>query len=163
MLLTKEGIIERALVDKYISDLQFQPCGVDLSLCEVRSLESRGCIDFDNSERELSKTKVIEFSGDGWVHLKKGAYKVVYNEIVDIPEDCAGLAYPRSSLLRCGAFLHCAVWDPGYRGRSESLLVVVNDEGIRLKRNARLVQMVFIKLEKKAKSLYSGKYKGENL
>lgn len=95
--------------------------------------------------------------------LKKGAYKVVYNEVVDIPEDCAGLAFPRSSLLRCGAFIHCAVWDPGYRGRSESLLIVENEKGLRLKKNARLVQLVFMKLEEKAKSLYSGKYKGENL
>jgi dUTP pyrophosphatase len=135
---------------------------VDLSLKEVYSLESAGSIDFDNSGRELSETGRIEFSGD-WVELKKGSYKIVYNEVVSIPGDCAALAYPRSSLLRCGAFIHCAVWDPGYKGRSESLLVVANENGIRLKRNARLVQLVFVKLEKAAESLYSGRYGGENL
>ncbi len=133
-----------------------------MSLKEVYSLESGGAIDFDNSKRELSKTKKLEFSGD-WLHLKKGTYKIVYNEIVSIPDDCAGLGYPRSSLLRCGAFVHCAVWDPGYKGRSESLLIVSNENGIRLAKNARLVQLVFVKLEGKAKSLYSGKYSGENL
>ncbi len=135
---------------------------MDLTLREIHSLESEGTIDFDNSERKLSETKKIEFSGD-WVHLKKGAYKIVYNEVVSIPEDCAGLGYPRSSLLRCGAFIHCAVWDPGYKGRSESLLIIENEEGIRLKKNARMIQLVFVKLEKKAKELYSGKFKGENL
>ena len=122
---------------------------MDLSLNEIFTLESAGSVDFDNSERKLSDTRRIEFSGD-WVELKKGSYKIVYNEVVSIPDDCAALAYPRSSLLRCGAFIHCAVWDPGYTGRSESLLVVSNENGIRLKRNARLVQLVFVKLEKKA-------------
>ncbi len=150
------------LVSEFISEIQFQPCGVDLSLREVYSLESEGTIDFDNSERKLSVTKKIEFSGD-WVKLRKGAYKVVYNEVVSIPEDCAAFGYPRSSLLRCGADIHCAVWDPGYKGRSESLLIVSNEKGLRLKKNARLIQLVFVRLEGKAKSLYSGKYKGENL
>jgi dUTP pyrophosphatase len=149
-------------VSDFISDIQFQPCGVDLSLREIYSLEDEGSIDFDNKERKLSKTKKMEFAGD-WVHLKKGAYKIVYNEIVSIPDDCAGFGYPRSSLLRCGAFIHCAVWDPGYKGRSESLLIVSNENGIRLKKNARMIQLVFVKLDEKAKSLYSGKYGGENL
>jgi dUTP pyrophosphatase len=162
MLLAKESIKDKELVTGLISVLQYQPCGVDLSLKEVFSLESEGAIDFDNSERELPKTKKIEFSGD-WVHLKKGAYKIVYNEIVAIPDDCAGLAFPRSSLLRCGADVHCAVWDPGYKGRSESLLLVHNEKGIKLKKNARVVQIVFLKLDEKAKSLYKGKYSGENL
>ena len=161
-LLAKEKIKEKGLVTETISDIQFQPCGVDLSLREVYSLETEGTVDFDNSERKLSETRRIVFSGD-WAHLKKGAYKIIYNEVVSIPEDCAGLGYPRSSLLRCGAFIHCAVWDPGYKGRSESLLIVSNEKGLKLKKNARLIQLVFIKLDEKAKSLYSGKYKGENL
>jgi dUTP pyrophosphatase len=162
MLLTKESIKAKGLVSEFISDIQFQPCGVDLSLREIYSLESEGRIDFDNTERKLSETKKIEFEGD-WVRLKKGSYKIVYNEVVSIPDDCTGLGYPRSSLLRCGAFIHCAVWDPGYKGRSESLLIVSNEKGIRLKKNARLIQLVFAKLDEKAKSLYSGKYGGENL
>jgi dUTP pyrophosphatase len=162
VLLSKESIKEKGLVSEFISDMQFQPCGVDLTLREIYSLQTEGAVDFDNSERKLSETEKIEFAGD-WAHLKKGAYKIVYNEVVSIPIDCAGLAYPRSSLLRCGAVIHCAVWDPGYRGRSESLLIVENEHGIRLKKNARMVQIVFLKLDKKAKSLYEGRYKGENM
>ncbi|MEW6329384.1 MAG: deoxyuridine 5'-triphosphate nucleotidohydrolase, partial [Candidatus Micrarchaeota archaeon] len=55
------------------------------------------------------------------------------------------------------------VWDPGYEGRSESLLVVENARGIKLKRNARLVQLVFVKLAGEAREVYSGKYKNENI
>ncbi|MCX6777644.1 MAG: deoxyuridine 5'-triphosphate nucleotidohydrolase [Candidatus Micrarchaeota archaeon] len=162
MLLEKGEIMRRGAVSEFIGDGQFQPCGVDLTLREVHSLESGGSIDFDNKERKLSETKKIDFDGE-WVHLKKGAYKIVYNEIVSIPPDCAGMALPRSSLLRCGAFVHCALWDPGYRGRSESLLVVENEKGIKLKKNARVVQLVLVRLEKPAKELYEGKYKNENV
>lgn len=98
----------------------------------------------------------------GFVHLAEGAYKVIYNEAVSMPRDCIALAFPRSSLLRCGAFMHCAVWDPGYNGRGESLLIVSNPHGMRLAKNARLAQLIFIKLSKKPTGLYRGKYLSEN-
>ena len=58
--------------------------------------------------------------------------------------------------------LECAVWDPGYEGRSEALLIVRNEHGVTFKRNAKIGQMVFIRLSEDAKSLYDGVYKGEN-
>jgi dUTP pyrophosphatase len=59
--------------------------------------------------------------------------------------------------------LETALWEPGYRGRRQSLLVVYNSHGLRLKRNARLMQLIFLRLEKEAEKLYSGKYQGENI
>ena len=56
------------------------------------------------------------------------------------------LGRPRSSLLRSGVALHTAVWDAGYRGRSQSLLTVHHPEGFRLQRDARLAQLVFFRL-----------------
>jgi len=88
---------------------------------------------------------------------------VTFNEIVNIPGDVAALARARSSLLRCGASLETALWDPGYRGRSQSLLVIHNPSGLRLKRNARLMQLVFMRLENEAEKLYEGRYQGENI
>jgi len=58
--------------------------------------------------------------------------------------------------------LECAVWDPGYEGRSEALLIVRNEHGLVLKRNAKIGQMVFFRLADTAKELYEGRYKGEN-
>jgi dUTP pyrophosphatase len=146
------------LVDK---NVQLQPAGVDLTLRDIFEFSSEGVIDFSNKHRVLSECRKIEFK-EGFAHLEKGAYKVVYNEAVRIPKDCIALAFPRSSLLRCGAFLQCAVWDPGYEGRSESLLIVSNPHGIRFAKDARLVQLVFFKLSKKSRSTYSGKYMAEN-
>ena len=144
-----------------LHDSQYQPAGVDITLKEVREFENAGKLDFDNSERVISGSVPLEFDGEK-VHLGKGAYKVVFNEYVRIPKDVAGFCMPRSSLLRCGATLECAVWDPGYEGRSEALLVVMNEHGIVLKKDAKIGQMVFISLSDSADSLYSGRYKGEN-
>jgi len=163
LILPKDELLRRKAVSNYINESQFQPAGVDLSVREVHHLVSEGSIDFDNSERKLSDTRKIEWPVDGWLLLKKGAYKIVYNEVVSIPKDCIALAYPRSSLLRCGAYLQCAVWDPGYEGRSESLLMVGNENGLRLKKDAKVVQLVFFKLEKEAKEGYKGRYHKENV
>lgn len=163
MILPKDEILRRKAVSNYLSESQFQPAGCDLSVREVHTLVNEGAIDFDNKERKLSDTRAIAWPTDGWLFLKKGAYKILYNEIVSIPKDCIALAYPRSSLLRCGAYLQCAVWDPGYEGRSESLLIVGNENGLRLKKDAKVVQLVFLKLEKEAKEGYKGRYHKENV
>jgi dUTP pyrophosphatase len=162
MILSKEQILEKKIVTEFLSPSQFQPAGVDFTVKEIHKLTSSGIIDFDNKKRKLSETKKLEFNDIGEIHLKKGCYKIIYNEYVSIPQDCIALAFPRSSLLRCGADVHCAVWDPGYHGRSESLLVVENEFGITLTKNAKVCQLIFVRLETEAKDSYSGIYKGEN-
>jgi dUTP pyrophosphatase len=72
------------------------------------------------------------------------------------------LARPRSSLLRCGVTVNTAVWDAGYSGRSQSLMVVYNSHGFRLQRNARLVQLVFLRLTEETEG-YHGAYQRENI
>lgn len=161
-VLSGEAIKKGNLVSDYIGEVQFQGAGVDLSLKEVHAFLDAGRIDFDNSRRKISESRKLEFGADGSLHLKAGCYKIIYNEYVRIPKDSIALAYPRSSLLRCGAFLQCAVWDPGYEGRSESLLVVANAQGITLEKNARIVQLVFFGMGKGEVKAYSGKYLGEN-
>ena len=160
MILPKQHLEEAKLIEGLHSS-QFQPCGIDITLKEVYGFKNAGVIDFDNKERKISEVEPIHFENDK-VTLKPGAYKVVFNEYVKIPQDVAALCLPRSSLLRCGVGLNCAVWDPGYEGRSEALLVVHNIHGISFKRNAKIGQMIFIKLAEGASALYEGKYKGEN-
>jgi dUTP pyrophosphatase len=43
------------------------------------------------------------------------------------------------------------------------LLVVLNENGIRLKKNARIAQMVFFKLSSVASKTYSGIYQREGI
>ena len=160
MILPKQHLESANLMDSLHAS-QFQPCGIDITLKEAYRFKEAGKIDFDNKERKISGVEPLPFNSDD-VHLARGSYKVLFNEYVRIPQDAAAICLPRSSLLRCGATLECALWDPGYEGRSEALLVVHNEHGITLKRNAKIGQMVFIRLSAASNSSYSGIYKGEN-
>ncbi|MCX9084269.1 MAG: deoxyuridine 5'-triphosphate nucleotidohydrolase [Candidatus Methanoperedens sp.] len=152
------------LVEQMIGqDIQVQPNGVELTLQRVESHDGSGAIAFDNSERKLPGTKNLDFDDEGWLHLPEGSYKIVFNEIVNIPKNIAAIAKPRSSLLRCGVTVETAVWDAGYCGRSESLLVVYNKEGFRIKKDARILQLLFFRLGEEVMKGYSGVYQNENI
>ncbi len=141
---------------------QLQPNGIDLTLREVSLLQSAGVIAMDNRQRQVSDLSPLVFDGLGYIDLVAGIYMITFNEIVHLPENITALAAPRSSLLRCGVTIGTAVWDAGYSGRSQSLMVVYNPQGFRLQRNARIVQLVFFKLTQKTRG-YRGTYQGENV
>jgi dUTP pyrophosphatase len=158
------GAEGRNLVESMIDpEIQTQMCGVELTLQRVERFISEGTLAYDNKDRRLPETEEVDFDSSGWVDLEQGSYLVTFNEIVSIPRDVAALARSRSSLLRCGATLETALWDPGYRGRSQSLLIVYNPAGLRLKKNARLLQLVFMRLDGDAEKIYTGAYQGENI
>ena len=104
----------------------------------------------------------LVFDGLGFIDLLPGVYSITYNEIVNLPGNVMALATPRSSLLRCGVTVNTAVWDAGYSGRSQSLMVVYNPQGIRLQKDARIVQLVFFQLTGETRG-YDGTYQGENI
>ncbi len=141
---------------------QVQPNGVDLTLREVALLQSPGRIAVADSQRLVSDLAPLIFDGMGFIDLMPGAYSITYNEIVHLPKNIMALATPRSSLLRCGVMVNTAIWDAGYSGRSQSLMVVYNPHGFRLQRNARIVQLVFLRLTQKTEG-YRGAYQKENI
>ena len=142
---------------------QVQPNGIDLTLKEVAVLSSPGSMGPSNESRALSVTSPLVFDGLGRLDLLPGCYLITYNEVVNLPRNIMALARPRSSLLRCGVSIHNAVWDAGYSGRSQSLMVVYNPQGFRLYRNARIVQMVFFFLSREVPQGYEGMFQGENI
>jgi len=143
-------------------DEQVQANGFDLTLRDVASVQSRGQIAADNRERIVSGLALLSFDKDGYLELSAGAYMITYNEIVHLPKDIMALSRPRSSLLRCGVSVGTAVWDAGYEGRSQSLLIVHNPHGFRVQKNARIIQLVFLTLTGKSEG-YKGVYQGENI
>jgi len=151
------------LVEGYINlEEQVQPNGFDLTLREIALLQSSGRITVQNSQRLVPELAPLVFDGMGFIDLMPGAYIITYNEIAHLPKNIMALARPRSSLLRCGVSVGTAVWDAGYSGRSQSLMVVYNPQGFRLQRNARIVQLIFLKLSQKTEG-YRGIYQGENI
>jgi dUTP pyrophosphatase len=61
-----------------------------------------------------------------------------------------------------GLHVPTAVWDAGYGGRGETVLVVTNPHGVRLERGARIAQLVLWRLAGPAAQQYAGRYQGEN-
>jgi len=164
MIITGMKAYKMGIVENLISpEMQIQPAGIELTLNSVWKFMDSGTIDLTNKYRRIPEVEQIPFDNEGKVHLKMGAYKIIYNEIIKIPRNMIAIGLPRSSLLRCGATINTALWDPGYIGRSESLLHVYNEHGITLYKNARIIQLIFIELEEEPHKTYEGKYQKENI
>jgi dUTP pyrophosphatase len=150
------GLREPAEVAEHV-----QPNGVDLSLDAVWRFRGAGTLGAASGDRQLPEREELAFDGDGWLDLGPATYGIRYAEAVQMPTDCGGLCFPRSSLLRMGLTVPTAVWDAGYGGRGEGLLLVTNPHGVRLQRGARIAQLVVFRLTQHTRR-YAGHYQGEN-
>ena len=162
MVLNSEEIKERIEKQRIISGFidfgtQITPNGFDLTVEKIFEFLGSGAIDFSNENRETSETRELKWEND-WLFLKKGVYKVRTNETLKMPLDLVAIARPRSSLSRSGVAVGSGVWDAGFEGKSEFLLIVGNSKGFRVKKNARILQLIFFRM-KKTKDGYDGVYK----
>ena len=152
------------LVERYLSlETQLQPNGFDLSLATVSRPVTAGSMGSDPDERELSDLEPLAFGPDGWLRLDPGPYVIDFNEVLNLPLNVTALGHPRSSLPRSGVSIQTAVWDAGFHGRSQSLLVVHHPAGYRLRRAARLLQLIFFRLPRATSQGYQGRFQEENL
>ena len=168
-VLTREDILELLKATpplvEHLPDMehQLQPNGIDLTVRDIAMLATPGKIGTQNEVRMLSATSPLVFDGLGRLDLLPDCYLVTCNEVVHLPNNVMALAKPRSSLLRCGVSVHTAVWDAGYSGRSQSLMVVYNSQGFRIYRNARFMQLVLFRLSGEVSEGYQGVFQGENV
>ena len=166
-ILSKRELLERLraappLVEHMLNpDLQVQGNGVELTVKEVARFKSKGAIALDNRERVLAETEPLRFDAEDYVHLEPGPHLVTYSERVNVPRDLVAIGRPRSSLMRSGATIESAVWDAGYSGRGQGLLVVFNPHGLDLKEGARVIQLVFYRLSEEVLEGYGGIYQNE--
>lgn len=163
----KKLIKEKGIIENYIDvDKQTTQNGFDLTFSEVYRFTSSGAVDFSNSERVLPECEKIESkkeNGDdkyGWWNLKPGVYKIVSNEKITLPNNMAGFALSRTTLLRMGVYVVNGFWEAGFSGRSEALLNVENPNGIKIKENARFAQIAFFYIDEVEEG-YDGIYKNK--
>lgn len=142
-----------------LSGESVQPAGIDLRVAEVYLLRGMGSL---SGDRIIPAGSPVLPVRGAW-RLGPGAYRIRFLEAVRVPLWAAGFCFPRSSLLRSGVALHCAVWDPGYEGRGEALLTVYNPYGFSLGVGERVAQIVFHRLCEPAREGYRGAYQGEGL
>jgi len=172
MILSKESILELINGDmpliEDITDLseQLQPNSFDMSVKSIYRFKNSGKLGFYNVDRTLPDMKELKpsvwsmFSSKQYYRLKKGCYIVKLKEKVNLPKDVMALTKPRSSLMRSGCDINSAVWDAGYSGNGSVLLDVKNDDGFKMGLNARICQMIFIKLTGETEG-YKGIYQNE--
>jgi len=159
----KQLIEEKKLLEEYIDlEKQLTPNGFDLTVAQVFKFTTAGSLDFSNKERVVPESQELKVEKKdpedkyGWWNLKKGAYKIRTNERVNLPSNLTALAFSRTSVLRMGAFTQHGVWDAGFCGKGEFILVVENEAGMNLKQNARVTQLVFLSVDETEK--YDGIY-----
>jgi dUTP pyrophosphatase len=152
------------LADAAAEAAHVQPNGVDLSVDAIWRFVERGMLGRGDRDRVLPAREelALDADADGWFELECATYGIRYAEWVELPVDCGGLCFPRSSLLRMGVHVPTAVWDAGYAGRGEGLLSVTNPHGMRLQRGARIAQLVVFRLTELASAGYTGRYQLEN-
>ena len=167
--LERESIRQRLnvappLLEGYLDlEAQLQPNGFDLTVAEIAAFAGPGVLTASDAGRRLAVTTPLDFGPGDAIRLEPGPYLVTLNETVNLPLDVMALGKPRSSLLRSGVAMHNAVWDAGYRGRSQALLVVYHPGGFTLSRNARILQLVFFLLSRPVDHGYRGRYQDEGL
>ncbi|MFB6161947.1 MAG: deoxyuridine 5'-triphosphate nucleotidohydrolase [Halococcoides sp.] len=139
---------------------QVQPNGVDLRIESVHEPTEPGRIARDG-KRVADRREVDPHDEDGQAvyHLDPGGYIVAYEDRIAIPDEHVGLLLPRSTLLRNGATLETAVWDAGYEGRGEGLLIVHHP--IEIERGARIGQLIVAEADHSG--TYDGSYQGERI
>ncbi len=142
---------------------QLQPNGFDLTLKTVALYTTPGYLGRLPHQRVVATLSEVSGDVDGQIHLGPGPYLVTFNEVVNLPNHIMALGLPRSTLLRSGVTVNTAVWDAGYSGRSQAMLMVANPFGFRLEFGARIMQLVFLPLAKPVTEGYQGTYQGENL
>jgi dUTP pyrophosphatase len=157
------GLDPPLIEDLLDPERQIQPNGIDLRIDRLFRLTSPALLGESDSVREPAAREEIPPDRDGWWSLQQGSYVLAVRERVNLPADLMALGRPRSSLLRSGVAVHTAVWDAGYAGRSEALLTVLNSHGFRVQRGARLLQLVFVRLERPTRQGYRGTYQNEGI
>ncbi|MFX1562471.1 MAG: deoxyuridine 5'-triphosphate nucleotidohydrolase [Promethearchaeota archaeon] len=149
----------KLVTDMIDPEVQVSPNGVELTLQKVYTFKEAGAIDFTNKDRYIPQYNEVQ-PKDGKYTLPQGTYLVTYNETLQLPTDVVAIGRPRSSLLRSGVTIESAVWDAGYKGRSRGLLTVYNPHGFVATKNARLIHLLFIRLQQETRP-YKGTYQGE--
>lgn len=141
------------------AERQVQPHGLDVRLDLVWAPTEPGCL--GRSDRTIPARRELPFDGEGWLLLPPGGYVFRLCETVCLPNDVMALGFARSTLLRSGCGIFNAVWDAGYHGRSEGLLMVANPSGFRVERGTRIAQLVFFRLPAPTFG-YAGAYQAEH-
>lgn len=110
-----------------------------------------------NKEEQLPVVETVMPPREVFI-LMPGVYSFDAVQTVEMAEGEAGWLVPRSSMTRNGVDVRSALYDAGYKGGINGIIVVHNPHGCSIERNARIAQFVIAKAE--TAKLYDGQYQG---
>jgi len=135
------------LVENYLDwEWQLQPAGFDLTVEKIFTIDGIGTINSVRLKNIAPDKNEVTCNESGFYQLARGVYTVQFNELLCIPKNVVGLGQSRSTLLRYGGVMLTGIWDPGFHGRSQCGLIVENEKGINISKNAALLQVAFFEL-----------------
>lgn len=163
-MLNAEQIIEREVLKLENSLGKPAQIGFDLSLKKVEKilggvkvLNTKTVIDPNSYEEILTKN----VGGLEVWELEKGSFALTFNEGCKIPNNLTGFIIHRSSIMRGGAYIVSALWDPGFETEEMGTTLLVTEK-ILIEKNSRVAQMYFFENESvSVKSIYKGQFQNK--
>ena len=115
---------------------------LDLTVKKIYSIKKQGTLDFGGSEYQPAdleplSPKIEDDPKYGWWNLSRGTYIVEYNENL-LKSECLAIVYPNQRLLHTGCCHPTFIVDPSKNSQPLQGLLSVDNQGIRIKENARI-------------------------
>ncbi|MFQ6672887.1 MAG: dCTP deaminase [Candidatus Tectimicrobiota bacterium] len=130
---------------------QVGPASVTLTVRAVEQVVGPGALDFGGSEHKPVEADPFHAEKPdpeepyGWWVLKRGRFRLTYNEAGTIPEGHGGLLLPWAGAVE-GGLIHPTIFLPP--GASvPTLVVAAGAYGVRIKENARVSELVLFRLK----------------
>ncbi len=152
-----EFITQKKLIVRPFESSSIQPASLDCRLGnEFLMIEDDDTIKLDK------QVKYKSHKAEKLTIEPKTFILATTEEYLEIPDDLTAFVEGRSSIGRIGLFIQNAGWvDAGFKGTITLELYNANTVPIELERGRRICQMVFCKMDQKAKHPYQGKYLGQ--
>jgi len=143
-------------------EINFEGCGVDLRIGEIYEMtDSEGFLHIETRKTPNFKLIAKYKKGNSTkVKLKpEKTYSAMTVETINTPENLFGWFIPRTTLYKCGIIVQGIRTDPGYKGKFSFVLINTSNKDFEIEMGARIANIVFHKVEGKAK-LYKGQWQG---
>ncbi len=151
MQLLKTNELEESWKNLIYPPKQLGNATLDLTVKKLFTFKNRGALDFGGSEYqpvtlEPLMPKIEDDPKYGWWTLSKGRYIVEYNE--NLPrKNCLALVYPHQRLQMTGCFHAPFIIEPSRDSQLFQGLLIVSEEGVRIKENALISTVVTILID----------------
>jgi len=152
-----ENLIDRGdLVVKPVTESQIQPASIDLRLGKSFLKINENLMEVMTMKDEI---KYQELTAEEIILPPNSFLLATTMEYIKLPNYLTAFVEGRSSIGRMGLFIQNAGWvDPGFEGQITLELYNANSLPIKLISGRRVCQLVFSRMDQKAKNTYHGKY-----